>query len=453
MTGAGPATITCPVQSTTCDLADAYQPLAASFTGDCGNNGTLQGLITGPFTGCADGVIIVTYSGSDECGNPISAECEVDVEGAGAATLVCPAATITCAEANGFAVPSATFFGPCGNNGSVAGQISTPYSGCADGIIEILYSGIDNCGNPLSELCTINVTGAGPATVQCPVVTISCEEAPTFTPGPATFAGSCNNTGTLAGQIQTPFAGCSAGSLTVLYSGTDNCGNPLSQLCTVNVTGGAAPVVACPVVTLSCEETNTFVPLPASYTGPCNNNGTLTGVVTVPYDGCGAGTITVLYSGVDNCGAQLSQTCTVTVNGPGPIDLVCPVNTVTCEEAPTFVPAPESFTGPCGINGVLTGSIQTPYSGCGAGTIGVLYSGTDNCGNAASLSCTVNVTGGASPIVACPVVNIGCDEALTFTPGPASFTGGCNNNGSLSGTIQVPYSCLLYTSPSPRDRG
>ena len=149
----------------------------------------------------------------------------------------------------------------------------------------------------IRDRCTVNVTGAGPATVQCPVVTISCEEATTFTPGPATFSGACNNSGTLAGQIQTPFAGCTSGSLTVLYSGTDNCGNPLSQLCTVNVTGAGPATVQCPVATISCEEAPTFTPGPATFSGSCNNTGTLAGQIQTPFAGCTSGSLTVLYSG------------------------------------------------------------------------------------------------------------------------------------------------------------
>ena len=261
------------------------------------------------------------------------------------------------------------FGGACNNNGSLSGVIQTPYTGCGAGTITVLYSDNDNSGNPLSQLCTVNVSGGAAPQVQCPVVTISCEEAPTFTPGPATFTGACNNSGSLSGIIQTPYSGCGAGTITVLYSGNDACGDPISATCTVNVTGGATPVVACPAVTIPCEQAANFIPGPATFTGGCNNNGSLNGSIQVPYTGCGAGTITVLYSGTDACGQPLSQTCTVTVTGGGLAQVNCPVVNISCNEAVGYVPGPATFTGPCNNNGSLNGQIQTPFTGCGAGTI------------------------------------------------------------------------------------
>ena len=159
------------------------------------------------------------------------------------------------------------------------------------------------------------------------------------------------------------------------------------------------------------------------------------------------------------------RACSVNVSGTGPAVITCPIVNITCDEALGFVPSAASFAGACNNNGSVNGVISTPFNGCTSGTIGVTYSGTDICGNAISQACTVTVTGAGPAVITCPVVNIECDEAPGFIPGPATFSGACGNSGSLSGTITSPYSgcgagtigvtysCLLYTSPSPRDRG
>ena len=177
------------------------------------------------------------------------------------------------------------------------------------------YSGTDNCGNVISQACTVTVTGAGPATITCPVVNISCNEGLTFVPGPATFSGACGNTGSVNGTVVTPFTGCVSGGIQVQYSGTDNCGNAISQTCNVNVTGVGAATITCPVVSITCEEAPTFVPGPANFTGDCNNNGTVNGTIQTPFTGCNNGSLTVFYSGTDNCGNAINQTCTVSVSG------------------------------------------------------------------------------------------------------------------------------------------
>ena len=117
-----------------------------------------------------------------------------------------------------------------------------------------MYSGTDNCGNAISQACTVTVTGAGPATITCPVVSIVCDEAPTFVPGPATFSGACGNIGSVNGTITTPFNGCTSGSIGVTYSGTDNCDNAISQACTVTVTGAGPATITCPVVSIVCDD-------------------------------------------------------------------------------------------------------------------------------------------------------------------------------------------------------
>ena len=193
----------------------------------------------------------------------------------------------------------------------------------------------------------------------------------------------------------------------------------------------------------------------------CGGTGTLTGTITVPYTGCADGSMTVAYAGTDNCGNTYAETCSVSVTGAGAAVVTCPVVSITCDQVPGFVPAAISVVTDCGGTGTLTGTITVPYTGCADGSMTVAYAGTDNCGNTYAETCSVSVTGAGAALVTCPVVSITCDQVPAFTPAAISVVTDCGGTGTLTGTITVPYTgcadgsmtCLLYTSPSPRERG
>src|SRR5690606_39173598 len=96
--------------------------------------------------------------------------------------------------------------------------------------------------------------------------------------------------------------------------------------------------------TLSCEEAIAFTSADAAtYTngqsGLCENSGTIAAVVTANWDLCDGGTITVTYTGVDDCDNALSGEHIITVTPAPPATLTLPTNlpaTLSCEEAIAF---------------------------------------------------------------------------------------------------------------------
>src|SRR5690606_40822784 len=58
--------------------------------------------------------------------------------------------------------------------------------------------------------------------------------------------------------------------------------------------------------------------------GDCENSGTIPGTVTANWDLCAGGTITVTYTGVDDCNNPLTQTATITVTPAPPAILTLP---------------------------------------------------------------------------------------------------------------------------------
>jgi len=434
-----PPSLTCTDVTITCDQVPAFIPAPIDYEGPCGQSGSIDGTITTPYVGCGDGSMIVTYAGTDACGVDLTTECTVTVTGSGAGIVTCPVVAITCQEVPTFVPADIAVTTDCGGTGTLTGTITTPYTGCGDGSMEITYTGSDDCGNNYTEVCTATVTGAPPALVTCPVVSITCVEAPVFAPADILVSPDCGGAGTLTGTITTPYTGCGDGSMEVTYTGSDDCGNTYTELCSVTVSGAPAGAVTCPIVTITCDESATFEPVDISVTTDCGGAGILEGTITVPYTGCADGTMTVTYDGVDDCGNAYTETCTVEVTGAQPGVVTCPTVSITCNEVPVFTPEDIAVTTDCGGVATLTGQVTTPYTGCGDGSMEVTYTGNDACGNAYSELCAVTVTGAGAAIVTCPVVSITCEQAPTFVPADIAVTTDCGGAGTLTGTITVPY--------------
>ena len=424
-----------------CEQVANYQVPAATFSGGCGNTGSVNGSVTASNVDCNGGSLTITYSGIDNCGNAISTTCTATVSGTGPASIACPTLpAVSCDQATSYVVPAATFSGACNNSGTINGTISANNFSCSGGSLTITYSGSDQCGNLISTTCTATVTAGPPATISCPVVgPISCSEASRFQIPAASFSGACNNNGSLSGSVATSNFDCAGGSLTLNYSGTDNCGNSISTTCSITVSAATPATVACPnLPQVNCEQVSNYVVPAATYSGGCNNTGSINGSVTATNVDCNGGSLTITYSGNDQCGNALNTTCTVQVTGSGAATLVCPtVAPISCTQAATYVPQPASFSGACNNTGSLLGTITANNVSCGGGNITVLYSGTDVCGNQISTSCNVSVAPAGPAQLACPTVTtaITCEEAATWIPPVLTYSGDCNNSGQLSGLI------------------
>ena len=441
VTGSEPATITCPsLPTVACDQIGGIQIPTANFTGGCNNNGVASGMITSQNVDCNGGSITITYTALDNCGNTLSRDCAVTVTGTGPATISCPSLpSVACDQIAGYQVPAATFTGACNNTGTVAGSISSNNFDCNGGSLVVTYSGTDACGNAISTTCTATVTSGAPAVVSCPTLaSVSCDQANGFTPPAASYTGACNNNGTVSGSVSNSNFDCNGGSLTITYAGFDQCGNSIGTTCNVIVTGGGAAIVTCPAFpSVACDQIGTFQVPAATYTGGCNNNGSISGIVSSQNVDCNGGSLVITYSGNDQCGNTIGTTCTVSVTGTGPAVITCPtLPSVACDQIASYIVPPASFSGACNNSGSVSGSVSNNNIDCNGGILMVTYSGTDNCGNAISTTCTATVTGGAPAVVTCPTVGaISCDAVPNFTVPAASYTGACNNNGSIGGTV------------------
>ena len=154
-----------------------------------------------------------------------------------------------------------------------------------------------------------------------------------------------------------------------------------------------------------------------------------------------------------------------------------------CGEALGFVAPDATYTngetGSCEISGAVPGVVDANFTQCG-GTLTITWTvaSTDVCDRPVVMeSVTIDVTPSPDPVIDVPALSdLSCGEADAFVAPDATFTNGesgvCEISGVVSptvesnfdecgGTITITYtaptgcdnnSCLLYTSPSPRDQ-
>ena len=92
------------------------------------------------------------------------------------------------------------------------------------------------------------------------------------------------------------------------------------------------------------------------------------------------------------------------------------------------------------------------------GTYTITYSATDTSNNTGTATRTVNVVDTTAPVITVTGDNPATVElGATYTDAGASADGGetVTSSGTVDtstvGSYTITYSCLLYTSPSPRD--
>jgi hypothetical protein len=434
-------------------------------TGPCENSGTIPATVTPNWTLCAGGTITVNYTGVDDCGNALSGSASITVTPATVSVLTLPTlpSTLDCASATAYtSAPDATYTngetGPCENSGTIPGTVTPNWTLCAGGTITVNYTGVDDCGNPLSGSATITVTPAPVAVLTLPTLptTLDCASATAYTSAPAATynngaTGPCENSGTIPATVTPNWTLCAGGTITVNYTGVDDCNNPLIGTATITVTPAPPAVLTLPTLptTLDCAAATAYTSAPvATYTngatGPCENSGTIPATVTPNWTLCAGGMITVNYTGVDDCGNALSGSASITVT-PAPVAvLTLPTlpTTLDCASATAYTSAPVATytngeTGSCENSGTIPATVTPNWTLCAGGTITVNYTGVDDCGNALSGSANITVAPAPVAILTLPTLpsTLDCAAATAYTSAPAATytngaTGPCENSGT-----------------------
>ena len=232
----------------------------------------------------------------------------------------------------------------------------------------------------------------------------------------------------------------------------DDCGNETVQVQTITIEPADEPTITLPTLpaTLACDEAAVFeVPI-ATYSnnidGTCLIEGEIDPVVQEDFSICG-GTITITYTvpAIGNCDRSGVEEVFVITVDPAPIPVITIpelADSFTCEEAVALVVPDATYSNGaadevCLIAGEVMGVITEEFDECG-GSFTITWTVESGCDESSVIeSVTIPVTPAALPEITIPTLpsELTCDEAAAYIAPDASYS-----------------NCLLYTSPSPRDR-
>ncbi len=371
-----------------------------------------------------------TWTATDNCGNATSLSQTISVQDTTAPVLTVPATvTVECDEIPAVGVPTAT--DNCDATVTIVYDGETRTNGICEDTYTLTrtWTATDNCGNATSLSQTINVQDTTAPIITCPaniittadlgqpnasvtiglpIVSDNCDTNVTFT---NSFNGTQNASGTY-----------NLGTTTVTYTATDNCGNTIQCSFTVTVNDNEAPEINCPpATTVSCitlvpdafQNYNEFVAAGGTAT---DNNGineaSFALVSQTSNNNSCPETISRVYTISDNDGNSSECTHTIIVNDDINPVLTIPADvTVECDEIPAVgVP---TATDNCDTNVTIVYDGETRTNGICEDTYTLTrtWTATDNCGNATSLSQTINVQDTTAPVLTVPAsVTVECDE-------------------------------------------
>ncbi|WP_040254869.1 hypothetical protein, partial [Psychroserpens mesophilus] len=225
-----------------CADAATYAASALNYSngleGVCEISGSVEPVQTNDFDACG-GKITITWTGQDQCGNPLNATVDIDVLPAPEATVVAPSLpeVLSCEEAFAFVADEATYSngltGDCEISGTLTATIANSFGKCG-GFITVSYSGEDACGRDLAAgPFEVIVDRAPEATVTTPEfpAEITCAEAAGFVIENATYSNglegtACELTGTINPDVDYDYDLC-GGTITVSYLAKDQCDRDL----------------------------------------------------------------------------------------------------------------------------------------------------------------------------------------------------------------------------------
>ncbi|WP_323788816.1 VWA domain-containing protein, partial [Psychroserpens sp.] len=367
-----------------------------------------------------------TWTATDECGNSISDTQIITVEDTTDPVLTVPAdATVECTQSTDpSATGTATATDTCGTTTVTFTDSAVAACGNTQTITRT-WTATDACGNSVSDIQTISVEDTTDPVLTVPAdATVECTQStePSAT-GTATATDTCG-TATVTFTDSAVAACGNTQTITRTWTATDACGNSVSDTQTISVEDNIAPnLSACTIenTVLECSDTNNetladawnlanIAAIEACATDSCDDD--LTGQVTSNYDfnnlntTCGpCGTINVIYTITDDCGNSSSLTATLTFDDGTIPDLSnCSVTDQAIECSGTDnqtlandwnaanITALENCADDLGVTVTSNYDFNNLSSTCGqGGTIAVVYTITDDCGNATTLNATLTL--------------------------------------------------------------
>uniref|UniRef100_UPI0035160174 HYR-like domain-containing protein n=1 Tax=uncultured Winogradskyella sp. TaxID=395353 RepID=UPI0035160174 len=421
-----------------CDAVPTAETLTASD--NCGtatvdfNETTTAGTCDNDYT------LTRTWTATDACGNETVHTQTITVQDTVAPTFNETLPTDITVECD--AVPTAETLTASDNCGTATVAFNeTTTAGACDNEFTLTrtWTATDACGNETVHTQTITVQdNVGPTFIETlPTdVTVECDDVPTA----ETLTASDNcGTATVAFNETTTAGACdNEFTLTRTWTATDACGNETVHTQTITVVDTTAPTITVPAdVTIECTEDES-----SANTGVATGADTC-GTVTVTESdvetaACGnTKTIVRTWTVTDECGNSTSadQTITVVDTTPPTIDntntddivIQCGVTPDGTLEAWLADNAGATANDTCGTVTWTNDYGADTDVDCANGAITVIFTATDECGNASTTTATYSIIDTVAPVITVPAdVTIECteDESPANT-GTATATDDC----------------------------
>jgi len=374
--------------------------------------------------GCAGDSTTVTFTATDVCGNSTTAKAVWQITDLTPPVIGTPAVndTVNCDGAGNSTEFQAWVTSKGGASGSDLGgyiewsndsatATATPGTCPTVSTTAVEFTVTDSCGNAstTSALFVIIDTIAPAFTSTLPGDTVvNCDAIDTYLPPTLSSMDGCDGdiTATFA---QTSNAGtCIDNNLLMrTWTATDGCSNAISHTQNVVVQDTTKPNVAAQDFTVYLNASGVAAIVASDVDDNSNDNCTalLSLSVNPSSFACAdtAAPVTVTLLGTDDCGNQASATASVTV-----LDTISPTfasfpNNITENVAPGTCAKTITWTEPTASDNcaaTVTREGQAPNTSFNAGTHNIVYTATDESGNAISGTLTITVNDNEAPDIA-----------------------------------------------------
>ena len=296
--------------------------------------------------------------------------------------------------------------------------------------IERVWTAIDNCGNETSVSQVVHVVDTtAPVFVNVPAnATVACNAIPAA----AQVAATDNCSGVNVSMTETATEGCPY-TITRTWTATDECGNATSYSQVLTVIDEVAPVIHnVPMgITVECgDEPATVVGVYA--TDNCDNDVELS-YTEVTGSGYCTHYVVRTWTAVDNCGNETSATQTITF-----VDTTAPVFegedevlTLECNMQASIIAPSASDICDTEVEVEMTSSI-TPGDCANSWTEVYTWTATDDCGNTAVRTLTINCVDTTAPEFTYVPANatVECDNVPAI--GVATATDNCDTDVTVT---------------------
>ncbi|WP_235297204.1 T9SS type B sorting domain-containing protein [Portibacter marinus] len=334
------------------------------------------------------------------------------------------------------------------------------------GTRDVIFTVTDACGNFTTTIATVTVIDGSAPTVTCDPTspTIECDGldnnesmAEAWDSQNINDLITCSSDPCGSFEVTSDYdwanyiPGCGdAGTLTVEYAITDDCGNVTTRTATITFVDNSIPVVTCAPedITLECSaldnqaQANQWNDDNLALLIDCSSDACGTVTVNSSFDygqlqyTCGSsGTLDVTYTIEDNCAFIVSFTVTLTIVDNTPPEIECPEDITLDCPADTDPSNTGVATGTDDCGGVVITYDDDVAPGCGSSyVITRTWTATDECNLTSTCIQVITVEDITEPEIICPAdVTIAFDNScgLESTPtdlGEPVVTDACSSD-------------------------